>query len=208
MSDYLRRQLPAPMAADPGIVRFLGIFEEIAGPLYVRAGQHHLLIDPATAPPRMIDWLNSIMGLGHQDGLTMERRRQIVRASNEAFDHRGSAAAIKALLEAYTGSAVKVIEPGGVSPETEDLDREEAAKPPLRRPAVDDGIAAMPRIGRRPDNVVTVELASLGALTEERITALVRQLVPAHLVTRIIVAGQPIAGAGDMASATGEEKVS
>lgn len=197
MTDYLASQLPAPMAADPNIVKFVRILEEIAGPIYRRAGQHHLLISPATAPPRVVEWVSAIMGLEDEDGLPVDQRRRIAAASTASFAHRGSAASIAALLEAYTGQPVRVIEAGSTGPEIDELHRIGDGRPAVHRPDIDTGVRPKPQFRTAPPGVVRIELETLGRLTPERLLHLVRQRLPAHLVPEIVVAGKPLAAAAD-----------
>lgn len=194
MKDLLTRQLPAPMASDPNLVRFLGIFEEIAGPLYRRAGEHHLLVSPATAPPRLLEWMTSIMDV-EIDGLDEAQRRRLAQTVIETRLVRGSTYAIQRLLEVYTGGPVTVIEGGGVGYDADGQDRERPDRPPVRRPPPPDGVETA--MTDRDPAIVEIDVATLGVLTPQRFVRLVRKMVPAHLLVVIKVEGQELdAGQG------------
>lgn len=191
MKDLLSRQLPAPMASDPTLVRFLKIFEDIAGPLYRRAGEHHLLVSPGTAPPRLLAWMSAIMD-AEVDGLGDGQKRDLTQTIIDTRAERGSTQAIERILGAYTGAPVKVSEGGGVAYDADEQDREGPNRAPVRRPPPPDGVETT--ASNQDPALVGIDVSTLGAFTEQRFANLVRKMIPAHMIARITVQGRDING--------------
>ena len=86
--------------------------------------------------------------------LALIKQRAIVHATGATIGHRGTAAALRAVLEAVTGAEVEVLDQGGIYRE---------------------GEAPMGA------GTVTVRMASSGHLREGELVDLVMQSVPAHV---------------------------
>lgn len=166
MTDrWLLEQFPRPMAEDPFLRRFVGIFEEIAGPLRGQADHLEHLLDLHTAPSPFLTWMAGWMGLGIHPSLSEERRRALVRAAGPLFPWRGTRRGLEGLLRAFTRSDVEIEENGGVFPR-----------------------------GEAPtgSGTVTIRLEEAGGIDEQDLLRLVRAEVPADATVELEVAGHEV----------------
>ncbi|MEA2718019.1 MAG: hypothetical protein QOI56_1256 [Actinomycetota bacterium] len=116
MNASLADQLPACLAEDEFLRRFMGIFDEVADTVELQVANLDRLIDVAVAPEQMVQWL------GHfwldvyllDPSMPIERRRRWVREMGRLLWLRGTADGLVGLLEQATGQQVEVSESGGV----------------------------------------------------------------------------------------------
>lgn len=159
---WLVGQLPSAMLTDDFFVRFVSLFQAEADTLLSHADSMPSLVDPTVAPPEMVRWLGSWIGVESIDaGLPVARQREIVRASARTLAVRGTARGLRVMLELLTGGPVEVADGGGVWREGE--------APP------------------GPPTVV-LRVASTGPLSEAELVALVADEVPAHVQAELWVA--------------------
>jgi phage tail-like protein len=118
MKVSLAEQLPACLAEDEFLARFIGIFDEVADTVEMQVANLENLIDVAVAPDQMVQWL------GHfwldvyllDPTMDIDRRRRWVREMGRLLWLRGTAEGLEGLLELVTGRQVEVFDSGGVYP--------------------------------------------------------------------------------------------
>ena len=167
---WLLRQLPRAMAADEVIAGFVLGFEDVAGTVRGRLDGLEHQLDPGLASPAMLSYLASWLGL-QLDTLpadaseARDRHRDLMTVAGHDLRSRGTAAGLRKLLKALTGSVrVEVEDRGGV---------------------FFDG-APVPAY----DPTVTVWVGDLGGLTAEQVKAFLRQELPVTAVLRLLVGPQ------------------
>lgn len=163
---WLTGNLPLGMQVDPMLVKFVSIFEEVASTLRADADSVRYAADVDITSPEMVRYLGSWVGaLALHPDLTLERQREIVRATGATLGRRGTAGAIATVLKALTGGDVEVDDDGGVF-----------------------------REGRAPkvSGTVTIKVDQRGHLREHEVVELVLSMVPAHLVVTIECAGRTL----------------
>lgn len=109
-------QLPAYLAQDDFLRRFVGIFDELESTIEPQVGGLDNLVDITVAPPQMVQWLGSSwLDLYLLDpSMPIERRRRWVRALGYLLWWRGTRNGLVGLLEQVTGRRAEVTESGGV----------------------------------------------------------------------------------------------
>ena len=158
---WLTGQLPMGIREDDFTVRFATIFERLAESIRADADNVEYVADPAVTPLRVLAYLGQWMGVDLVDArLDPEHQREIVDALGKALTRRGTAHALKELLEALTRGQVWVTDAGAV--------------------IGDDDVPTY-----RP---VDVHLQQLGHLRLHEAEAIVRAEVPAHVPVRVTVA--------------------
>jgi phage tail-like protein len=162
---WLREQLPTVMAEDPFTSRFVQVFEDVATTMRERSDAIDDLFDVTVAPPGIVRFVGSWVGIEVPSSLPVESQRDLVRAAGPLLRWRGTARGIEKLVEAVTGADVTVEEKGGVFAEGE---------APLRSP------------------VVAIEVTDTGPLNEEQLLAMLRAEVPADAVLELRVAGHAV----------------
>lgn len=162
-SRWLVDQLPAVLAEDPFLRRFLGIFEEILTSVGTRIDGFEHFIDLSVTPIEFVRWMGRWVGLQVEPTLPDDRQRELVRRVGPLFAWRGTALGMVGLLEAVTGHRATVTDSGGVFSEGE------APIGPKR---------------------VKVELESAGDLNHEQVLGLVQQEMPADVRFELYIGGR------------------
>lgn len=117
---WLIEQLPVSMQDDEFLVRFLGIFQEVADTFMEQADNLEHLLDVSVAPPAMVRAMGGWLGArGIDPALSEERQRRIVREQGRMLPWRGTGRGLRQLLEMVTDGPVVVIDSGGVYAEGE-----------------------------------------------------------------------------------------
>ncbi len=163
---WLTGQLPMGIREDDFMVRFATIFERVAETIRAGADNVEYVGSPAVTPLPVLAYLGQWMGVDLVDGrLDAEHQREIVATLGRTLTRRGTAGALRELLESLTGGHVSVIDSGAV---------------------ISDG----PVPTYRP---VEVHLQRTGHLRRHEVEAIVRDEVPAHVpvVVRILEDGGP-----------------
>lgn len=115
-SEWLVDHLPMVLRADPFLCRFLGIFQEVTDGVQVHAHALVDIVDVSVAPPEMVRWIGSWVGVDSVDPSIEEaRQRRLVRGIGRLLPWRGTAYGLQSLLELVTGSAVHVADTGRVA---------------------------------------------------------------------------------------------
>jgi phage tail-like protein len=109
-SSYLE-YLPGMYQNDAFLGRFLLIFESILDPIDRQVADLHHYFDPDLAPPEMLKWLGSWLGLVMDDRWPEERRRALVASAAPLYAWRGTKRGLSALLRLYTGVEPEIVEP-------------------------------------------------------------------------------------------------
>lgn len=150
---WLIDQLPLAMLDDDFLVRFLGIFQEMADTYMVQVDNLDHVADTTVAPDRMVRALGSWLGVPPIDpSLPDEVQRRIVREYGQMLQWRGTAMGLRHLLEMITEEPAEIIDSAGVFPE-----------------------------GEAPENPghVSIRVVSSGWTTEDDLLDLVRAELPA-----------------------------
>ncbi len=91
--------------------RFLLIFEHILSPIDRTIENIPYYFDPDVAPPDVVTWLGSWLGLVLDARWPEERRRDVVKAAPELFRWRGTRRGLAQFLRLYTGVEPEILEP-------------------------------------------------------------------------------------------------
>jgi phage tail-like protein len=160
--DWMVQQLPVTMTSDEFFVRFVSIFQHVGETLLEDADTVEHVVDLTVAPPTMVRWLGSWIGLRALDeSLPEEVQRLIVSSAARTLAWRGTAHGLRTYLGQITGGTVHVEEGGGVWPE-----------------------------GETPADTawLRVRMSSSGLMSEQELVEVVRDEVPAHVRAELYVA--------------------
>lgn len=119
-ADWLVQQLPVGMTEDDFFVRFVSIFQEIAGTVLDEVDTLPHLFDTAVAPDSQVRAIGSWVGLDWVDPtLPDAAQRRLVRGYCAGLPWRGTALGLSRLLTLITGSTPEIEDSGGVFLEDE-----------------------------------------------------------------------------------------
>jgi phage tail-like protein len=113
MSGWLVEQLPRCLATDPFVPRLVGVTEELADSVRSRIDGIEHFLDVELAPPEVLRWLGSWLGLMVEPSLPEDRQRQLVRVAGRELGWRGTRRGLERLVSALTGGPVRVSDGGG-----------------------------------------------------------------------------------------------
>lgn len=159
--DWLVDQLPPAMLQEDFFRRFVQLFQAQADTLMAHADNLEHLPDPDLAPPQMLPWLASWIGLESVDGAgSPELQREVLRTAARTLAWRGTPYGLQSILELFSGAPAVVEDGGGVW-----------------------------RDGEAPDDTawVVMRVESTGNLTERAFADLVADEVPAHVRAQLWV---------------------
>lgn len=105
--------LPMVYADDEMMQRLCAALDAVIAPDITLLDCFPAYLDPATAPPDLLDQLASWVGLAAARDLPLDRRRAVVARAAQLHASRGTATAIRELLQAATGFPVELDESGG-----------------------------------------------------------------------------------------------
>lgn len=165
-SQWLVNQLPVGMLQSDFFVRFVSLFQELAGTLLDNADQVDQIPDATVTPLPMVGHLGSWIGVDTIDAsLPEELQRLILRSSSRALGHRGTIKGLRGYLEMLSGADAEVTDGGGIWIE-----------------------------GEAPEDYawVRMKVQGTGHLSEDEFVALVRDEVPAHVRAELWVAGRRV----------------
>lgn len=163
---WLIDQLPLAMLEDDFLVRFLGIFQELADGYIMQVDNIDHVVDTTVAPDRMVRALGSWIGTPPIDpSLPDEVQRRIVREHGQMLQWRGTALGLRHLLEMVTDAPAEIVDSGGVY-----------------------------REGEAPDNPqhVKIRVESSGWTTEDDLLDLVRSELPASVSFELSIGDRTI----------------
>ncbi|MEO5724035.1 MAG: phage tail protein [Ilumatobacteraceae bacterium] len=165
-AGWLVAALPLGMQGDDFLVRFLSIFEEVATTLRAASDSISSIADLDVTSPEMVRYLGEWVSAAAVDSrLALAVQRNIVHATGATLGHRGTASALRSVLEAITDDTVEVLDDGGIF-------REGQAPP--------------------GPGSVTVRAASLGHLRESELIDIVVASVPANVPLVVECAGRSL----------------
>ena len=95
------------------IARFLALLESILAPIEWNVDHFYLYLDPKTAPATFLPWLANWYEILFDDSWSVESQRALLVEAHEIYRRRGTAWALRRVLEIYTG----------VKPEIDDKNR-------------------------------------------------------------------------------------
>jgi len=160
-SHWMLNQLPVGMLDGDFFVRFVSMFQEVAGTLLDDADNIPNLVDVDVAPDRMVRFMNSWIAGGAIDpSLPPELQRRIVKSGARTLGKRGTVQGLTQFLELTSGGPAEVHDGGGVW-----------------------------RDGDAPDDTawVTMRVESTGWLPVADFVTFVRDEVPAHVRAELYV---------------------
>jgi phage tail-like protein len=154
-------QLPVGMLDSEFFERFVSIFQEVGDTLLAGADNIENVVDLTVAPPDLVRWLGSWIGIDTIDpSLPEQLQRRIVASSATTLTWRGTPAGLRRFLELASEGPASVTDGGGVW-----------------------------RDGDAPADTawVRMQVDSTGWLPEPDFVALVRDEVPAHVRAELYV---------------------
>ena len=163
----LVHRLPGVLQEDDFLVRFLEAFDEALAPIFLSLDGLSAYVDPELAPEDFLDWLAQWVGVAMDETTPVEQRRKVVAGAVAMHARRGTAGGIAAAVRMATGGEVEVTESGGAT-----WSREPGGDLP-GRPGARVTVQVRPREGTQVD--------------EERLSALVAAVKPAHVPHRVTV---------------------
>jgi phage tail-like protein len=164
--QWLIDQLPLSMLEDDFLVRFLGIFQQLADGYMLQVDNIEHVVDTTVAPDRMVRALGAWIGVPAIDpSLPDQVQRRIVREHGQMLQWRGTAMGLRHLLEMITDAPAEITDTGGVFAE-----------------------------GEAPDNPahVRIRVESSGWTTEDDLLDLVRSELPASVSFELAVGDRTI----------------
>lgn len=169
-SDWLLSQLPMGMLDDDFFVRFVSLFQDVATTLLDGAANIDNVVDVTVAPPELVRYLGSWLGVTSIDAsLPEELQRRLVRVAGRTLSWRGTRRGLEQFLEVLTGAPAEIVESGAVR----------------RSPLDADETVDAPRW-------VRIRVDSLGWLSEADFVALVADEIPANVAWSLFVGEQRI----------------
>lgn len=168
--------LPGLYQDDDLAQRFCAALDEVLAPVLATVDCLPAYLDPALAPPDVLDWLAGWVGLADAVFWPVQRRRALVARAAELHAWRGTPYAVRKLVRLATGLIPEIEDPGGTIWSHEPR----SAPPPPGPPelVIRVRVPADP-----PDDVYSPQSESDRTL----LTALVRLVAPAHLPWRVEV---------------------
>ncbi|GAB4324395.1 MAG: phage tail protein [Dehalococcoidia bacterium] len=109
-SSYLRH-LPGIYEGNEFLARFLLIFETILSPIHRTVDNLPHYWDPRLAPPQLLGWLGSWLGLVLDERWPEERRRELIAAAADLYRWRGTRRGMGEFIRLYTGFTPEIVEP-------------------------------------------------------------------------------------------------
>lgn len=164
--SWLVGQLPMGMLDDDFFLRFVSMFEEEAGTVLGGVDNIPHAFDVTVAPPQMVRWLGSWIGLPPIDSsLDEPLQRRLVRTGSECLAWRGTRRGLQRFLEVTTLGPVEIVESGSVRP--------------------DNGEPS-------PAPSVVMRVGSTGGMSVGEFVGVVRDELPASAAFEVWVAGERV----------------
>jgi phage tail-like protein len=90
--------------------RYLALADGLLGEMEARAVQRDLVLDPFGAPPELLPWLASLVGLVLDGRWSEQARRTMLAESICLFRWRGTIAGLRRMMQIYLDSDVVIVE--------------------------------------------------------------------------------------------------
>lgn len=158
-------ELPGLFQDDDFTQRFCSALDEVLSPIFLTLDAVEAYVDPWLAPDDFLMWISEWLGIEIEEDLAEDRKRAMVAGAANFFGWAGTAKGIADVVETYTGVRPEVVDSGGAS---------WSPAPGGDLP----GTAAM-------TVKVTLRVADPATIDEHRVDRLLRQTVPAHIVTSL-----------------------
>jgi phage tail-like protein len=147
------------MLDDDFFVRFTSIYQDVATSFLEGADNIPNIVDVTVAPPEVVRWLGTWIGLDSVDASLDERmQRKLVRQGSRDLAWRGTRRGLEEFLGVVTGAPVQVEESGGIA---------RAGQLGIRTPTV------------------TVRVASTGWMSGDDFVSLVADEIPANALFEV-----------------------
>jgi phage tail-like protein len=160
----LGESLPAIYAGNDFAQRWCQALDEVLAPVLATLDCLPAYLDPAIAPPDMVEWLADWVGVTLVPGITDKRRRQLVSEAARLYCWRGTLRGIRDIIELSTGQAPEFTESGACAWSR-------------------DPGAALPGF---PEPVLIIRLRAAELSVEEsHLAAIIAPFVPAHVPWRL-----------------------
>lgn len=181
-SDWLLAQLPMGMLDDGFFVRFVSLFQELANTLMANVDNIDNVVDRRVAPPEMLRWLGSWLGVTSIDASLPEGlQRALVAQAGASLAWRGTRQGLQGYLEAVTGAPAEIRESGGIVRAELTADDEPALRP----------------------RSVEISVASTGWLSEPDFVELVSDEIPIDVSWQLYVGDRRIHPTAQASTGTG-----
>lgn len=165
--ERLVPSLPSLFQQDDFTSRFVSAFDDVAAPVFSSIDNVDAYLDPGTTPEDFLEWLAGWFGLVVDGRWSVERQRRALRQVVELYRWRGTARGLRGQLALYLGPHV-------------DVEIEEAGAVEWSPSPGGDLPAAGP-------SRVRVRVTTSGEpIDGQRLTAMVRAVVPAHLSVEVV----------------------
>lgn len=151
--------LPAMLREDVFARSLCASIDELVAPVLATLDAFDAYLDPETTPEDMVPWLAQWLGLGTDADTELPRQRTELTASSTLNATRGTRRSVELVLENALGTPVEVTESGGA-----------------RWSPSPGGV-----LPGEPEPLVTVVLPGTPDLDLDRLDALVRGVLPAHV---------------------------
>lgn len=92
------------MLDDPFLVRFMGVFQDLADTVHEQVNALPHAFDPTVAPEPMVRLMGSWMGLAIDSSLSTQLQRRLVLEYSQVLPWRGTCHGLERLLRAVTGT--------------------------------------------------------------------------------------------------------
>jgi phage tail-like protein len=108
--DQLPRVYREDPVAESQLRRYLALVDGLLGEMADRATERDRILDPRGAPPELLPWLASLVGLALDDRWSEASRRTLLAEAICLFRRRGTVPGLRRLLEIYLGCPVTILE--------------------------------------------------------------------------------------------------
>lgn len=167
----LESQVPAMIAEDPMIRAFLGGLDEVWAPIVSTLDCFYAYLDPRTAPPDMVAFLGSWILADTADTWDEATLREDVAHAHSRFALLGTSEGVKERLVPREAESVDIGDPGTTLTSTMPTNPQDWIDP--------------------ADPIVRIRVHTRAGTTDvmkQRLTALIREFTPAHVVLDVTFA--------------------
>lgn len=105
--------MPALYQDDLGTERLLGALDQVLAPVLTVLDCLPSYVDPGTAPPDMLAWVGTWLGVALEPDWPPAKRRRVVAAAVQLYGGRGTLAALRTVLETVLDRTDATIEESG-----------------------------------------------------------------------------------------------
>jgi len=155
-------RLPAIYQDDKLSRRICAALDEVIAPIFLTLDGLAAMLDPATTPEDMVDWLAGWIGITLTPGQSVQRQRELLAAGAELLRWRGTARGVRDAVQALLDVTPVVTETGGT---------EWSSTPGTELPGEPGGRLS-----------VTVTVTDPEEFDEAELDALIAAIKPAHVL--------------------------